>query len=165
MLKILTNKNPILRKSSDYLEKITAKDKQVFKQMLDLMYEKKGIGLAAVQVGILKRLITVDIGEGPMVLINPTIIKRKGKKVPMDEGCLSLPNITVKVYRYSQIVLKTMNISGKNVEFEATDLLARVLQHEIDHLNGKLIIDYLPWHKRIALKKAYSPSISLRIND
>ncbi len=153
MLKILVNKNPILRKDSDNLEKITKQDKQIINQMLDLMYFKKGIGLAAVQVGILKRIITLDIGQGPMVLVNPVIIKRKGKKVPMDEGCLSLPNITVKVYRPSQIVLKGVNIAGKDVQFEASDLLARVLQHEVDHLEGRMIIDYLPWYKRIALKR------------
>jgi len=153
MLKILVNKNPILRKTSKNLEKITKQDKQLVDQMIDLMYEKKGIGLAAVQVGILKKLITVDIGQGSMVLVNPVIIKKKGEKVPMEEGCLSLPNITVKVYRSSQIVLKAVNISGKDVQFEASDLLARVLQHEIDHLSGKMIIDYLPWHKRIAFKK------------
>ncbi|MBU1087451.1 MAG: peptide deformylase [Candidatus Omnitrophica bacterium] len=156
MLKILINKNPILRKTSDNLEKITAKDKQFFKQMLDLMYEKKGIGLAAVQVGILKRVITIDIGQGPIVLVNPIIIKKRGKKIAMEEGCLSLPNITVKVSRCAQVVLKAMNVSGENVKFEATDLLARVLQHEIDHLNGRMIIDYLPWPKRIALKRQIS---------
>ena len=152
MLKILVNKNPILRKTSDKLEKITEQDKQIFNQMIDLMHAKKGIGLAAVQIGILKRFITIDIGQGPMVLVNPVILKKKGEKVPMDEGCLSLPNITVKVYRPSRIVLKALNIFGKGVQFEACDLLARVLQHEIDHLDGRMIIDYLPWHKRIGLK-------------
>ena len=152
MLKIIVNKNPILRKTSEKLEKITKQDKKVFNQMLDLMYAKKGIGLAAVQVGILKRFITIDIGQGPMVLVNPVIIKKKGEKVPMDEGCLSLPNISVKVFRSSRIVLKAVNILGKDVQFEASDLLARVLQHEIDHLDGKMIIDYLPWYKRITLR-------------
>ncbi|MFH1061289.1 MAG: peptide deformylase [Candidatus Omnitrophota bacterium] len=152
MLKILINKNPLLRKTSNKLEKITAQDKHILNQMLEFMYLKKGIGLAAVQVGILKQMITIDIGQGPIVLINPRIIKRKGKKVAIEEGCLSLPGIMVKVSRPAQVVVQAMDISGDKIQIEASDLLARVLQHEIDHLKGRLIIDYLPWHKRIGLK-------------
>lgn len=152
MLKIIINKNPLLRKISNKVEKITTQDKQILNQMLEIMYSKKGIGLAAVQVGILKQMITMDIGHGPIVLINPNIIKKKGRKIVMEEGCLSLPGITVKVARESQIVLEAIDISGDKIKIEANNLLARVLQHEIDHLKGRLIIDYLPWHKRIGLK-------------
>jgi peptide deformylase len=156
MLKIVVNRNPILRKTSKRVEQITSQDKQVSEQMLELMYEKKGIGLAAVQVGILKQIITIDIGDGPIILINPVIIKKKGRKVAMEEGCLSLPGITVKVYRPAQVVLEADTISGEKIKIETSDLLARVVQHEIDHLNGRLIIDYLPWHKRIVLKRRIS---------
>lgn len=156
MLKVLINKDPKLSKISRRISKITAQDKQFFKKMLNVMHREKGIGLAAVQVGVLKQMITIDIGSGPLLLANPTIVKKKGIKESMEEGCLSLPGITVKVRRPPQVVVEATDISGQIIQIEASDLLARVLQHEIDHLNGRLIIDYLSWHKCIALKRKMS---------
>jgi peptide deformylase len=97
----------------------------------------------------------VDIGQGPLKLANPRIVNKKGSGV-MEEGCLSLPGIMIKVKRAEQVVVAAQNEFGERIEIQAEGLLARVLQHEIDHLKGILIIDYLPWLKRIMLKRKLS---------
>jgi peptide deformylase len=102
----------------------------------------KGIGLAAPQVGINKMLIVVDIGNGPIELANPEVIESTGYDIK-EEGCLSVPETIVNVKRSYKVIVKGMNDKGKIVEIKTEGLLARVLQHEIDHLNGKLIIDYM----------------------
>ncbi|MFH1458858.1 MAG: peptide deformylase [Candidatus Omnitrophota bacterium] len=158
MLKICINNIPVLRKKSLFVENITAQEKTILEQMLKIMYKSQGVGLAAPQVGILKQLIVVDVGDGPLKLINPKIIRKTGKKITALEGCLSLPEITVKVMRSKNITVKAQDINGDLVKIEATDLFSRALQHEIDHLQGKLIIDYLPWLKRIGLKQKIKKS-------
>ncbi len=151
-LKICKNKNPVLRRKCKKLKIITDAERKLFDAMLETLHVEKGVGLAASQVGVLKPLIVVDIGEGPLKIVNPQIAKRKGRCF-MEEGCLSLPEILVNVKRAKQIIVKGQNEFGKAVEIDASGLLARVLQHEIDHLNGVLIIDYLPWPKRMILKR------------
>ena len=148
-MNICINKDPVLRKKSKELDIITDQDRVFINDMFDMMDKNNGIGLAAVQVGSLKQIITVDIGQGKICLINPRILKKHGPKKAMHEGCLSLPDITVNVWRHDGVIVEALDPLGNLVKIEATDLLARVLQHEIDHLSGKMIIDYLPWYKKM----------------
>ncbi|MFT5874664.1 MAG: peptide deformylase [Clostridium sp.] len=130
----------ILRKKSKYVEKIDKRILQLIGDMVETMYKEKGVGLAAPQVGILKRVIVVDIGDGLVKLINPEIVEIEGEQQDT-EGCLSIPGITGKVDRPYKVKIKAMNETSENVEIEATGLLARAFCHEIDHLNGILFID------------------------
>ena len=108
--------------------------------MLDTMYKFDGVGLAAPQVGILKRIITIDIGEGPKVLINPVIKKSSGKQTG-EEGCLSFPNVFGNVDRPESIIVEAFDIDGNKIKIKAKGLEAVVLSHEIDHLDGILFVD------------------------
>lgn len=148
-LKIIKNKNSALRKKSRPVSAITPTEKNLFDKMKRLMLEEKGIGLAAPQMGVSKQMIVVNTKNGVIELANPRIINRQEKKCQAPEGCLSLPGITVKVNRFEVITVAAMDINGKQIEFKAESLFARVIQHEIDHLDGRLIIDYLPWYKRL----------------
>ena len=108
--------------------------------------------MAASQVGIDKQMVLVDVGGGPVILINPRITKRKGSQ-KMEEGCLSLPGIYVNVKRARRITVSGLNEHNKKISICAYDLFARALQHEIDHLRGRLIIDYASFFQKIALRK------------
>jgi peptide deformylase len=126
--------------------------------MLETLYATgNGIGLAATQVGVLKRLIIVDIGEDddetyePLVLFNPEILSSEGEVVA-DEGCLSIPNVTAEVKRPEKIVVEGINVQSESIRIEADGLLARVLLHEVDHLNGVLFIDRISGLKRQLLR-------------
>lgn len=150
--------NPALRKRAKPLAEITEAERQLADQMLETLYNTgNGIGLAATQVGILKRLIIIDIGEDddetyePLVLFNPEILSVEGEVVA-EEGCLSIPNVTAEVRRPEKVVVDGMDIRGEPTHIEADGLLARVLQHEIDHLNGVLFIDRISGLKRQLLK-------------
>lgn len=151
-LKILKFPHPVLRRSSRPIELIKDDERILLDNMLETMYLNQGVGLAAPQMGILKRVIVVDVGEGPIQLINPVIIKRKGHELG-EESCLSLPDAMVMIKRAQKIVYKGLDRNGKLIENEAEGLLARAIQHETDHLDGKLIIDYANPVKRIFLKK------------
>jgi peptide deformylase len=151
-LKISRFPEPVLSKISRPIDVVSDKEKALLDDMLETMYLNQGIGLAAPQVGVSKRAIVADVGEGPIQLINPIIEKRRGSGVSQ-EGCLSLPGAMVEVKRAEKISYKGINRDGKLVEDEAEGLLARALQHEIDHLDGKLIINYANPIKRIFLKK------------
>ncbi len=121
--------------------------------MAEAMYRAKGVGLAAPQVGILKKIIAVDIGEGLITLINPRITMSEGL-IKSEEGCLCLPKLTVDVKRHAKVQVKGYDVNGKELTFDAEDLLARAFQHEIDHLDGLLIIDRLSRLKRdLAIRK------------
>ncbi|MBI4845164.1 MAG: peptide deformylase [Candidatus Omnitrophica bacterium] len=151
-LKICKNKDSILRSKSKQLLSITEDDIKLFDAMVKIMQEENGIGLAAPQVGILKQMIVADIGTGVLKLVNPCVIAAKGSLSGKEEKCLSLPGVKVLVKRFNQVVVEALDLKGKKIKLEAVDLMARVLQHEIDHLNGKLIVDYLPWYKRIFVR-------------
>jgi len=129
-----------LRQKSAPVEKITRREIKFLSMMLSVMRLHKGIGIAAPQLGILKRLIAVDIGNGAVLLGNPRILQRKGGTI-LNEGCLSVPGVRVDIARPDYVVVAGLNDKNVNVEIKAEGLLARVLQHEIDHLDGKLIID------------------------
>ena len=146
--------DPVLRKKAEPITEITEAELQIAEQMLETLYTTgTGIGLAATQVGILKRLIIVDIGEEddeeyePLALFNPEILSFEGEIVA-EEGCLSIPDVTADVKRPEQIVVEGINVQREPIRIEADGLLARVLQHEIDHLNGILFIDRINGLKR-----------------
>ena len=130
----------VLRKKAREVEKINDKIKELIEDMIDTMYDADGIGLAAPQVGVLKRIIVIDIGDGPLVLLNPEIVDYSGEQTD-DEGCLSIPGRYGAVTRPYYIKVKGQDENMSSVELEAEELLARVLCHEIDHLNGVLFKD------------------------
>ena len=144
---IIIEPDPILRKSFD-LEKVDDELRKLMDDMLETMYAAPGIGLAAVQIGILKRLIVIDISKdeekkNPLFLINPEIISKSDKTSTFEEGCLSLPGHFAEVERPAECQIKFVDYDGKERKLKANGLLATCIQHEIDHLNGVLFIDYL----------------------
>lgn len=151
ILQILKYPNPILRKKTEALKEITEEDKRLIGDMIDTMKAVEGVGLAANQIGVSKRIFvfnpSVDEWRAD-VLINPIIMKRRGSE-KMEEGCLSLPGISEEVRRSNYILVEGRDVNGKPVRFEATGLLARIIQHEIDHLNGILLIDRINLLRRI----------------
>lgn len=130
----------VLRKKCREIDKIDNRLLTLIEDMKETMYEADGVGLAAPQVGILKRLFVVDIGEGPLVFINPEILETRGTQTD-EEGCLSLPGKTEEVTRPNFVKARALNEKGEEFEIEAEELLARAILHEYDHLNGTLFID------------------------
>ena len=132
----------ILRKTSREVEEITDKIRELLDDMVETMHKYNGVGLAAPQVGILKRVIVIDLydGEEPLQLVNPKIIKAKGKQ-EVEEGCLSFPNEYAKMVRPKEVTVEALDRDGKKVIITGKDLLAQALAHEIDHLNGILFVD------------------------
>ena len=133
--------DPLLRRSANPVECFDTVLLEFVWDLLVFMRAHRGIGLAAPQVGVLQRIVVADPGQGPVCLVNPKILARDGAAL-MAEGCLSLPGVKVDVKRNAQIEIRGTNPQGKRVQFEANGLLARVLQHEVDHLNGVLICDH-----------------------
>lgn len=132
--------DPILRKKSREITKIDDRIKTLISDMAETMYENEGVGLAAPQVGVLRRVVVIDVGEGLLELINPEIIEKRGESIDV-EGCLSIPGRAGKVKRPEYVKVKYLDINGKEQFVEGEGLLARALCHEIDHLNGVLFID------------------------
>lgn len=130
----------VLRKKSKPVEKIDDRIKILIEDMIDTMYESEGVGLAAPQVGVLKRLVVIDVGDGPMVLINPEIVKTEGAYVDI-EGCLSIPGESGEVERPEKVTVRAMDENGVVREIEGEELLARAFCHELDHLDGILYVD------------------------
>ena len=146
--KIITEPDIILRKKSVTLEKVDDDLRDLMDDMLETMYAAPGIGLAAIQIGILKRLVVIDISKEkekrkPIFLVNPEIIYRSKETSVYEEGCLSLPGQFAEVERPAECSVKYIDYFGKDKELKANGLLATCIQHEIDHLNGILFIDYL----------------------
>lgn len=137
---IRINGDEILRKKCRAVDEIKDRELVLLDDMLETMYAADGVGLAAPQVGILKRLVVIDIGEGPMKLVNPEIVENDGEVVDY-EGCLSVPGEQGNVIRPETVKVKALNEKGENIEINGSGLLARALCHEIDHLNGVLFID------------------------
>lgn len=132
--------DPLLRKKSKVVEKIDKRTLILIEDMIDTMYEEDGVGLAAPQVGVLKRIVVIDIGDGPIVLINPEIIKTEGSYRDL-EGCLSIPGESKEVDRPMKVWVKAQDENGKVRELVGEELLARAFCHEIDHLEGILFVD------------------------
>ncbi|ADQ46507.1 peptide deformylase [Caldicellulosiruptor kronotskyensis 2002] len=138
--KIRTYEDEILRKKSKVVEKFDQRLCQLLDDMKDTMYEANGIGLAAPQVGVLKRAVVIDIGEGAIELVNPEIEQVEGNAVDV-EGCLSVPNVWGEVERPQKVIVKAQDRFGNEFRLEAEGLLARAVCHEIDHLDGILFVD------------------------
>jgi peptide deformylase len=152
ILKILTYPDPLLKKKAKKVARVTAEEKKILTDMAETMYLSQGVGLAATQVGIEKQLIVIDIGEGLVKLVNPVIVKKRGRDC-MEEGCLSVPGIQVKVRRAEEISVRSLDEEGGLSAFEAGGLFARAIQHEMDHLSGRLIVDFLNPIKRLFVKR------------
>jgi len=157
--KIITEPNLILRKKSATLDKVDDDLRELMDDMLETMYAAPGIGLAGVQIGILKRLIVIDVSKdeekkSPLFLINPEIISKSSNTSVYEEGCLSLPGFFAEIERPAECQIEYIDYHGKKKEMKASGLLATCIQHEVDHLNGILFIDYLSKLKRdMVIKK------------
>ena len=144
--------DPKLRLKSEPIDQLGASERVLIQEMIKTMYQDHGIGLAAPQVGINKQLFVADIGDGPFAVINPQILKKRNAGY-MEEGCLCLPGITINVKRPQEIVVRYKDENNQTVERTMTDMLARVFQHETDHLFGKMIVDYASWSQKLKIKK------------
>jgi len=151
-LRIRVFGDPALRKKAQPVQKITQEHRDILSAMARLMYADAGIGLAATQVGINESMIVADIGPGLYKLINPQIVKREGYHA-LEEGCLSVPGICLKVKRNKEVMVEALDEFGKPLKIEAEGLLACVFQHEIDHLRGKLIVDYASLLDKLKIRK------------
>ncbi len=156
---ILKFGDPTLTEKSEPVAEIGADVLILVRDMIETMHKAPGIGLSAPQVGVLKRVITVDLSlnEDPDALyavINPEIVRREGKCI-REEGCLSVPEIYEKIARPQKVTVKGLNVEGRDVTIEAEDMLARAFCHEIDHLDGKLFVDYLSPLKRSLIRKKF----------
>ena len=140
-----------MRRRSKPVSEVTDAERSILEQMVELMRLSGGLGLAAPQVGINKQMVMVDVGAGLVTLINPRILKKTGSEV-IEEGCLSLPGVYVKVRRARKIVVSGYNEQNEKITLAACDLFARALQHEIDHLRGRLIIDHANFIQKIRLR-------------
>lgn len=137
---IRTDEDPILRKKSRVVTEINDRVIELVDDMLETMYDADGVGLAAPQIGILKRIIVIDIGEGPVAIINPEFVSSEGSYIDV-EGCLSIPNKNGDVERPEYVKVKGFNIEGEEIIVEGEELMARALCHELDHLDGILFTD------------------------
>ncbi len=151
-LKIRLFGDQLLRKKAKPVKEITPVHRDILSKMAQLMYADSGIGLAASQVGVNESMIIADIGQGLYKLVNPVIVKKEGHQV-MEEGCLSVPGVCIKIKRAGKVVVKAQDEGANPVTIEAEGLLACVFQHEIDHLKGKLIVDYASLFDKLRIKK------------
>ena len=155
-LEVLHFPDKRLRKIAKPVEKVNQEIKDIIEQMFFTMYEEKGIGLAATQVNIQKRLIVIDVSENrdkKLFLINPEIISLSDDLDTMEEGCLSVPGFYESISRPKTVKVSSLDFNSKRIEFEANGLLATCIQHEIDHLNGKLFVDHISALKRNRIEK------------
>ena len=155
LLQILEFPDPRLRNRAQPVAQVDAALRTLIDDMFETMYAAPGIGLAATQVNVAKRVLVIDLSERrnePLALINPEILQRAGVE-ETEEGCLSVPGYFDKVTRAEQIRVRALDRDGKQIEFDAVGLLAVCIQHEIDHLDGKLFVDYLSELKRTRIRK------------
>jgi peptide deformylase len=164
LLQILKVPHPILKQRAIDIDAVDGKIQQLMQDMLETMYKKQGIGLAANQVGVLKRVMVIDIkdlndeerpeGFFPLFIANPQYLDRSQEQVEFDEGCLSVPNEIIRVKRPKAIKLKYLDFHNQECHLESNGWLARVIQHEIDHLDGITIVEYVSKLKRdLIIKK------------
>ena len=159
--KLITVPDEILRKSSQPIEKVSDNEKKLINDLFETMYHHKGIGLASIQIGIPKRIIVLDVNQKddikkPLCFIN-TVIKNVSKeKYKYEEGCLSIPNTFIEIERPKTCLVEYIDIEGKKKSMECDDLLSTCIQHEINHLDGKLIIDFLSKLKKDLIIKKLS---------
>lgn len=152
-LPIILLPDPVLRRVADPITSVDDEVRQLADDMLETMYAAPGVGLAAPQVKVSRRLIVLDVSDNdeekrPHVMINPEIVRRSEQLKMHEEGCLSIPDVRVEIERPADIVVQYLDRDGKQQELEANELLATCIQHEIDHLDGRLLIDYMSRLKR-----------------
>ena len=158
---IRTFGDPVLRTNAVKVSDDVASLERLVSDMLETMYEAPGVGLAAPQIGISKRVFVADIGEGPFIMVNPEIVDVSGSWT-FDEGCLSVPGFYWPIKRPGYAKARGFDIEGNEIEFEGDELMGRVLQHEIDHLNGMLLLERLPRRaKKQALRDIREQSLGL----
>ncbi|MDC0945367.1 peptide deformylase [Candidatus Pelagibacter sp.] len=165
---ILTEPNKLLRQVSEPVESVGDSEKQLMDDMLDTMYAANGIGLAAIQIGVPKRIIVMDISKEdkkkePRYFVNPVIIKKDSLEATYEEGCLSVPNQFAEINRPSKCEVEYLDYNGEKKILNAEGILATCIQHEMDHLEGILFIDYLSKLKKSMIIKKLSKSKSERI--
>ena len=159
--KILTEPNKFLRQISEPVETVGELERELMNDMLETMYAANGIGLAAIQIGLPKRIIVIDLSKEenkktPMYFVNPLIIKKNDEKTTYEEGCLSVPNQFAEIDRASKCEVEYLDYNGNKQNLQAEGLLATCIQHEIDHLEGILFIDYLSKLKKEMIIKKLS---------
>ncbi len=147
--------SPVLREETVPVAEVTDEIRQLIRDMFETMYAAKGIGLAAPQIGRRERIAVIDVDDKPFAIINPVIVHRDGGAVRGEEGCLSIPEVYGDVERDVRVVVRALDEQGEPFEIEAADLLARCLQHEIDHLHGRLFIDYFSTLRKRAAKSKW----------
>ena len=167
---ILTVPNPLLKQRSKPVAAVTDETRALMDDMLETMYAAPGIGLAAIQIGVPKRLLVIDVAKKdepkqPQIFINPVIIEQSKEKAVYEEGCLSIPEYYEEVERPSHIKVRYLDDKGAEQTIEADGLLATCLQHEIDHLDGKLFIDYLSKLKRDRVMKKFAKIAKEKARD
>ena len=151
---VRTYGDPVLNSPAEEVENIDGKLVRLTQAMLQTMYQVPGIGLAAPQIGVQKQIFVYDLGDEPVTLINPRIVESSGEWV-YDEGCLSIPGLYVEMVRPKQVLLEAVDLDGKDVRIEADELLARLFQHELDHLNGVLMFERMTPDQREKAMDAY----------
>ena len=156
--KILIEPDPILRKKCEPLEEVNDQLRNLMNDMLETMYEAPGIGLAAIQIGVLKRVVVIDVSKkegekSPLFLVNPEIVYKSNETSTYEEGCLSLPGQFAEIERPAECKVEYLDFNGKKKQLDANGLLSTCIQHEIDHLNGVLFIDYLSKLKKSMIIK------------
>ena len=159
--KLITVPDEVLRKKSQNIQKVGEDEKKLVKDLFETMYHHKGIGLAAIQIGIPKRIIVLDVMQKdnqkkPLCFINPVIKKLSNEKSKYEEGCLSIPNTFIEIERPKTCIVEYIDIDGKKKNMECDNLLSTCIQHEINHLDGKLIIDFLSKLKKDLIIKKLS---------
>lgn len=164
-LTILTIPDPILRRQATAIERVDDELRRLADDMLETMYAAPGIGLAAPQVGVSRRLIVLDVAKDgeekqPLVMVNPEIVRLGAERRVYEEGCLSIPEVKVEIERPGEVTVRFIDRDGRQRELDASDLLATALQHEIDHLDGRLIIDFLSRLKRDMIVRKFRKQLS-----
>ncbi len=162
-MEILTHPNPVLKQHAAEVDPATDEElRALVEQMVKIMHEAPGVGLAAPQIGVQKRVIVMDLDDGVVALCNPQLVQTSELTELEDEGCLSVPGITVPVERFFDVTCEAQDLKGNPVRIEASGLLARVLQHETDHLDGVLIIDRAAPEERKAALRRYVEVMPVR---
>lgn len=154
----------ILRKKAKPVKSVGEQEQKILEEMLTIMRQAGGVGLAAPQIGLGKRLIVIEYNDSLLMLANPQILKKTGFEF-LEEGCLSFPEISVRIKRSKKIVVEALDKNNKKITIEADEILARALQHEIDHLDGKLIIDYVNLVDKFRIRKKIKEIRAERIHD
>ena len=168
ILTVLRFPDERLRTKAQSVAEVTEETQTIINNMIETMYAEKGIGLAATQVNIHQRIVVIDVSEDanqPIVLVNPEIIAKSDDIFVNEEGCLSVPGQYAKVDRHTEVTVKALDKNGKEFTLEAQELLAICIQHELDHLNGVLFIDYLSPLKRQRIKTKLEKEARLAKND